>query len=94
MTSRSRQAAYSTFLVISFHHVMQNLRKYLMNKLRHHYSHADDGCGSDYCQRYSCLSNGVVYGTLHQRKNESVFLYRSDVAEKSARVHTVSPLFR
>ncbi len=31
MTSRSRQAAYSTFLVISFHPVMQNLSKYLIN---------------------------------------------------------------
>ncbi len=32
-------------------------------------------------QRHSGFSNGVVYGALYQRKNESVFLYCGNVAD-------------
>ncbi len=37
--------------------------------------------GSHYRQRHSGFSNGVVYGALYQRENESVFLYRGNVAD-------------
>ena len=36
---------------------------------------------SHYRQRHSGFSNGVVYGALYQRENESVFLYRGNVAD-------------
>ncbi len=37
--------------------------------------------GSHHRQRHSGFSNGMVYGALYQRKNESVFLYRGNVAD-------------
>ena len=69
---------------------VQALREAIAQKTERLYGYQPDadsditvtaGCGSHYRQRHSGFSNGVVYGALYQRENESVFLYRGNVAD-------------